>query len=238
MPGHRLVPRLGPDPAMLRAAAWIARCVGRGDTAPLRADDLDVLAGYLEAREAAGGTVLFAAGQPPDGVWILRRGSVELAVGSGRRRAVIGLMRPGDVDGDIPLLLDMPHPYTARTVTSSMLLYLSASTFERLLAERPAVTRRWLSSVAQRQAASQLRLVGLLGRSLPEQAATLLRDEAEDGVVALSQQILAAMLGVRRPSLNKILKDFERRGLIELGYRTIGIRDQQGLARAAGTAPA
>ena len=88
--------------------------------------------------------------------------------------------------------------------------------------------------VAQRQAASQLRLAGLLGRPLAEQAAALLSDEAQDGAVALSQQILAAMLGVRRPSLNKILKDFERRGLIELGYRAITIHDPAGLTRQAG----
>jgi CRP-like cAMP-binding protein len=219
---------------MLRAAAWIARCVGRGDTAPLRSADLGVLAGYLDVRELAAGTVLFVAGQPPDGVWILRHGGVELAVGAGRRRAVIGVLRPGDVDGDIPLLLDMPPPYTARAVTDSTLLYLPAGSFEKLLAERPAITRRWLSSVAQRQAASQLRLASLLGRPLAEQAAVLLRDEAQDGAVALSQQILAAMLGVRRPSLNKVLKDFERRGLIELGYRAITIHDPDGLSRLAG----
>lgn len=188
---------------MLRAAAWIARCVGRGSMAPLRLDDVDALAGYLDARDLPAGSVLLSAGRAPDGVWILRRGSVELAVGSGRRRAVIGMMRPGDVDGDISLLLDMPPPYTARAVTDSACLFLPAASFERLLAERPTITRRWLSSVAQRQAASQQRLVGLLGRSLPEQTATLLCDEAQDGAVVLSQQILAAMLGVRRSSLNR-----------------------------------
>lgn len=219
---------------MPSAAAWIARCVGRGENAPLRTSDLDALAEYLDVRALAAGTVLFVAGQPPDGVWILRRGGVELAVGSGRRRAVIGVLRPGDVDGDIPLLLDMPPPYTARTVTDSTLLFLHAPLFEKLLAERPTITRRWLSSVAQRQAASQLRLAGLLGRPLAEQAAVLLRDEAQDGAVALSQQILAAMLGVRRPSLNKVLRDLERRGLIELGYRAITIHDPHGLQRLAG----
>ena len=131
---------------MLRAAAWIARCVGRGDTAPLRPRDLDALAGYLDVRELGAGVVLFKAGEPPDGVWILRRGGVELTVGAGRRRAVIGVLRPGDVDGDIPLLLDMPPPYTARTVTDSTLLFLPAGSFERLLYERPTITRRWLSS--------------------------------------------------------------------------------------------
>ncbi len=67
-------------------------------------------------------------------------------------------------------------------------------------------------------------------------AATLLHDEAQDGAVALSQQILAAMLGVRRPSLHEILKDFEHRGLIELGYHTLSIRDPHGPAHATGAA--
>jgi CRP-like cAMP-binding protein len=57
-------------------------------------------------------------------------------------------------------------------------------------------------------------------------------DEARDNTVELYQQILAAMLGVRRPSLNKILREFEHRGLIGLGYRVID--DLAGLARAAG----
>ncbi|HEY9524414.1 MAG TPA: Crp/Fnr family transcriptional regulator [Thermopolyspora sp.] len=230
----RLLPRLGPDPAMLRAAAWIARCVGRGNAAPLRPDDLDALAGYLDARDLPAGSVLFTAGQPPSGVWILRRGSTELAVGAGRRRAVIGMMRPGDVDGDIPLLLDMSRPYTARHGHRRG-LPVPAGRLVRAAARRATRDhRRWLSSVAQRQAASQLRLVALLGRSLPEQTAALLRDEAHDGQVDLSQQILAAMLGVRRPSLTKILRDFEHRGLIELDYRSITTRDPHGLARATG----
>lgn len=62
-------------------------------------------------------------------------------------------------------------------------LFLSAASFERLLAERPAIARRWLSSVAARLARSEARLVGLLGGSLAEQAARLLVDEGIDGVV-------------------------------------------------------
>ncbi|NYE70071.1 Crp/Fnr family transcriptional regulator [Microlunatus parietis] len=231
----RVLPRLGPDPAMLRAAAWIARCVGRGENAPLRPEDLDALATYLDVREFPAGAVLFAHGQPLDGVWILRHGSVELAVGTGRRHAVIGLMHPGDVDGDIQLLLDMPAAYTARTVTPTACLHLRAGVFDRLLVEHPAIARRWLTSVAQRTSASQLRLINTLGRPLGEQIAALLHDEARDGQVELSQSILAAMLGVRRPSLNKVLKIMERRGLITIGYRTIAIRNPAGLAKAAGT---
>lgn len=54
----------GLDPGMLRAAAWIARCVGRDTAAPLRPADLDALAGYLRQRRIPAGGVLFAAGAP------------------------------------------------------------------------------------------------------------------------------------------------------------------------------
>jgi CRP-like cAMP-binding protein len=167
-------------------------------------------------------------------VWIVRHGQIELAVGSGRRRAVVDVLRPGDVDGDIPLLLAMPMAYTARAIDESTCLYLDRAAFENLLASRPAIARRWLSSVAQRVVAGQSRLIATLGRPLPAQIALLLLDESVDGSVQLAQRTLAAMLGVQRPSLNKILKEFERDGLITIHYAGIEIVDAAGLRGKAG----
>jgi hypothetical protein len=41
------------------------------------------------------------------------------------------------------------------------------------------------------------------------------------------------MLGVQRPSLNKVLKDPERDGLIRIGYSTIEVLDRAKLAARA-----
>jgi len=230
----RLLPAAaGTSEAQIRQAAWVARCVGRGQAAPLRAEDVTALAPALAVREFAPGSVPFRAGEPTPGVWIVRNGRIELSVGSGRRRAVVQLLRPGDVDGDIQLLLDMPLPYTGRAVSEATCLFLAADGFEELLATRPAIARRWLSSVAQRLAASQARVLGLLGGSLTAQAARLLADEAVQGRVELPQRTLAAMLGVARPSLNKILKDFERDGLIKISYSAIEVLDHAKLAGLA-----
>ena len=226
LPGHR-----AEEDARIRQAAWVARCVGRGEAAPLRPGDVTALAGMLQAREFAPGQVAFKAGEVAAGVWIVREGRVELSVGSGSRRAVVAMLRPGDVDGDIPLLLAMPMPYTGRALTVARCLYLGSGDFEQLLTTRPPVARRWLSSVAQRLAASQARVLGLLGGSLTAQAARLLAEEAEDGRVPLPQRTLAAMLGVQRPSLNKVLKDLERDGLIGISYSAIDILDPSRLAR-------
>jgi CRP-like cAMP-binding protein len=109
------------------------------------------------------------------------------------------LLHPGDVDRDIQLLLRMDMPYTGRALTGATCLFLSREDFEHLLATRPPVARRWLSSVAQRLAHSQARILGLLGGSLTAQAARLLAGEATGGRVELPQRTLAAMLGVQRP---------------------------------------
>jgi CRP-like cAMP-binding protein len=219
--------------AQVRHAAWIARCVGRGASAPLHPNDLSALAETLEAKEFSPGAVVFAADHPASGVWIVRQGQIELAVGSGRRRAVVDVLRAGDVDGDIPLLLDMPPPYTARALTDSGCLFLDRAAFDRLLATRPAISRRWLSSVAQRVSASQARLISLLGRPLPAQLAQLLLDEAVEARVDLAQRTIAAMLGVQRPSINKVIKDFERERLISVGYAVIEITDPDALRKRA-----
>ncbi|MGH3157856.1 MAG: Crp/Fnr family transcriptional regulator [Streptosporangiaceae bacterium] len=228
-----LLPGPGPAEAQIRHAAWVARCVGRGESTPLRPDDVTALAATIGVRRLAPGAVLFRAGEQASGVWITREGRIELSVGSGRRRAVIQLLRPGDVDGDIQLLLAMPMPYTGRALSEATCLFLAQDDFERLLATHPGIARRWLSSVAQRLAASQARILGLLGGSLTAQTLKLLAEEAEEGRVELPQRTLAAMLGVQRPSLNKVLKELERDGLIRIGYATIDVISDARLAARA-----
>lgn len=225
--GARLDPRL-------REAAWIARCVGYAETAPLTEKDLSALASFVEPIEFEGGQPVFKEGEMSVGVWIVRSGMLELAAGTGRKKVIVQILYPGSVDGDIQFLLGMPLPYGARAVGPARCLFLPTHAFERLLAEHPSISRRWLSSVAARVSLSQARLIGMLGRSLSEQAARLLLDEQHAGRVPLPQRTLAAMLGVQRPSLNKVLKGFEKQGAIELGYAEIRIVDE---ARLEGLAP-
>ena len=137
------------------------------------------------------------------------------------------------MDGDIQLLLEMPLPYTGRALSQVTCLFLAPQGFEDLLATHHAIARRWLSSVAQRLAASQARILALLGGSLATQAVRLLAEEAVDGRVELPQRTLAAMLGVQRPSLNKVLKDLEHDGLIRISYSVIEVADRAKLAARA-----
>lgn len=218
---------------MVREAAWVARCVGRAETVPLDEDDLTALAAYLERIEYARDQLLFRSGEAPRGVWMVRSGSVELSLGSGRSRVVIFLLHSGDVEGDIPLVLDRAPPYDARALEDVSCLFIAPSDFRRLLVDNPRLALRWISSCAMRLAGSQARIMQLLGRSLPEQVGRLLLDEAIEGRIPYPQRTLAAMLGVQRQSLNKVLKTMERRGLVQVARAEITITDAAGLQAVA-----
>ena len=217
----------------IREAAWVARCVGDPETAPLTEDDLTALASYLEVKEIDRGAPIFARGDEPAGVWIVRAGMIELYVGAGPRKVVVQILYPGAVDGDIQLLKGMPLPYAGRALETSRCLFLEPEAFESLLRDHPGLSRRWLSSVASRLTRSHERLMGLLGRPLIEQIAQLLVDEQHSRRILLSQRTLAAMLGVQRPSLNRVLKDLEGQGLIKLGYGRIEITEMEAVERLA-----
>ena len=108
---------------------------------------------------------------------------------------------------------------------------MSRGHFEELLATHPQVSRRWLTSVSQRLARSHSRLTSLLGQPLEIQVAQLLLEEHVDDVVSLPQTTVAALLGARRPSVNRVLRKLARGGLVEISYGRVQILDAEALAR-------
>jgi CRP-like cAMP-binding protein len=57
----------------------------------------------------------------------------------------------------------------------------------------------------------------------------MMRDRNDGDVLPITQDLLAEMLGVQRPTITNAARAFERAGLIERGRRQITILDRQGL---------
>lgn len=183
------------------------------------------------------GQVVYEPGQRPDGVWIIGRGCIELAISVGRSTVVAAALRRGDVFGDLPLLTEHGHPYMPRALIRTTCLVLPETALNTLLDQHPAITRLWLAGVALRLTRSQARLPGTLCGPLPRRAAWLLLNESSDGSVNLTQNTLAGMLGAARPSLNRVLRELEEARLISLRYREVRLLDVDGLSALADPAP-
>ena len=61
----------------------------------------------------------------------------------------------------------------------------------------------------------------------------MMRDRSDDDTLVISQELLAAMLGVQRPSVTNAAAELERAGLIERGRQQVTIVDRQGLMAAS-----
>lgn len=61
----------------------------------------------------------------------------------------------------------------------------------------------------------------------------MMRDRNDDDTLLLTQDLLAEMLGVQRPTITNAINAFERAGLITCGRRRVTILNRDGLMRAS-----
>lgn len=211
----------------LREAAWMARCSGRGELSPFGAAELHRLRDQVGVDAVDAGTPLMFEGKPVPFVGVIHDGEVELYTRSGIRRVVLQVLRPGDVFGDIPFLCGVPALFGARALTSATVTKLDPAGLWGVLQTQPHLCERFLFSMASRLQRMQHRLLELTAGDLRTQVVTLLLDETGGGPgsVRLTQATLAELLAASRPSVNSVLKDLERDGALEVGYRHIKVVD-------------
>ena len=211
-------------------ASWLAQCLGNSSHSPLGQEDLDELLRAAETDRAPAGAVVLDRDDAGT-VFVLETGKVALTRPGAGRSPMLQILHPGDIFGDLGVLLGRPAPVDAVVLDDAEFLTIDGDRLLWLVSTRPRIALRWMVSVAGRLDAAQDRLEELLAGPLDFQLATLLRHTADaDGVLNLSQETLGKLLGVRRPSIARSLGNLERQGLIERHYRQVRIVDPDRLA--------
>lgn len=215
--------------------AWLARSFGRTDYLPLTATDLEALAAAGSYIDRYPGTHLFKEGEDSTHAYVVQQGEVELYRTRTNGRRVVGRVRPGAVIGDIAMFQGRPYISSAQAVTPVRAFRLDRARLLPLLIQHPVVAMRWLVAGLSQLEATQQRVIRLMHRTVREQVAEVLLDEADDfGEVHLSQGSLADLLGASRQSVNEALGDLRSDGAIDTGYRVIRIRDRSHLEGVSG----
>src|SRR6201987_4781128 len=136
-PDHRFCMSIEDDVALLERVATL-RLLG---TTALR-----MLAIGSEQRNVARGDKLFTAGDDADSGFIVQRGSFRIADDHGAE-VVAG---PGDLIGELALLVAMARPSTATALEHSSVIRLARSLFQRVLESDPVAARRLRDEFANR----------------------------------------------------------------------------------------
>jgi CRP/FNR family cyclic AMP-dependent transcriptional regulator len=206
-------------------------------------DALRTLLGVARRRTFAKNEVVFHRGDPADSLQLISKGrfSVQIATPLGDI-ATLSVRGPGDAFGELALL----GPESKRSATVSAIepgetYSVYRGDFERLRREYPSVNDVLIGILAQhlRRLSEQLieaHYVSANKRVLRRvrELAELYGGSSKSVVVPLTQEDIAGLAGTSRATVNRVLREEERRGNIELRRSKTVVLDLDELARRAG----
>lgn len=180
------------------------------------------------------GDALVRRGGAVPGLCALASGSLKLSVSARPRdERVLGLVAAGESFGEAAALCAAPAPFDAVAVTDAEVLAIPVDAIQLLLRRDAAFARNLLD----RLAGEILRLLvgieaGMLQRA-PQRLASYLCTLAGSGgagprrvSLPVSKTVVAGMLGVKKETLSRLLRDLSERRLIAVSRREITILDR------------
>ena len=178
------------------------------------------------------GRVLFRAGDPGNGCYRVEDGllKVTMVSNSGAER-ILAFLGRGAIVGELAVLDGRPRSASVVAVRDLAVRFLSNAAFEAFAEKHPELYKPLVSLLAKRlretdtlvAAGSFLSLKGRVANALLEVAEDF-GDEVGPGRIIIRQKIkqsdLAAMAGIARENMVRILKDWERHKLVsrQSGY--------------------
>jgi len=165
---------------------------------------------------------LFLPGDASDGCYRLDEGllkvSVIAAAGGERILAILG---PGALVGELSMLDGTPRSASVAALRDSKLCFISSAVFEAFTAAHPEVYRQGMILLASRlratnealAAAAFMSLKGRLARALLSLAEAFGHDVGNGRTLIrqkVTQNDLAAMAGISRENVSRILSDWKR----------------------------
>jgi CRP/FNR family transcriptional regulator, cyclic AMP receptor protein len=185
---------------------------------------LAALAQGCSIKHVAPGAYIFLQGEPAEALFVVRSGSVAIALSSSDgRELVINEMGPGDCFGELGVLTGQARSThaLARPPAGSEVLVISRQTFLDILEAEPSLARRLLDTTAQRLRHSGERESALAFLDAEARLARALlaldEQESEQGYVTISQEELAQRASLIRQTVAKILGRWRRRGWLLTG---------------------
>jgi CRP-like cAMP-binding protein len=180
------------------------------------------------------GDALVRRGEPLPDLCALTAGSLKLSVcARPRDERVLGLVAAGESFGEAAALRAAPAPFDAIAVGDARVLAIPVEAIELLASHDAAFARNLLD----RLAGEILRLIagieaGMLQRAPQRLASYLCTLAGSEGAGArrvslpVSKTVVAAILGVKKETLSRLLRDLSERRVIAVSRREITILDR------------
>ena len=163
---------------------------------------------------------VYSEGDEPTRLYLIQSGRVKaVRTNADGKEFITGLYNPGDFFGYEALLENRDYTDSAVTLSDAELVYIPKADFGQLLLANPAVSAQFIKLLAGRVGERETQLLGMAYSSLRRRVAdTLLRlhYQQPNGIIQLSRDDLASIVGTATESLIRILSELKQDGLLEM----------------------
>jgi CRP/FNR family transcriptional regulator, cyclic AMP receptor protein len=212
--------------------------------AGLPAEDVRRVLAIARRRTFEKGEVVFHRDDPADSLHLIVRGRfgarVLTPLGD---QVLLDVLGPGDSFGELALLLpDARRSATVSALEDGETRSIFRDDFARLQRSHPGVKDGLLRLLAEQLRRASERLVEAHYVDADTRVRRRLLDlarsygSANDAVVPLTQEELAAMAGTSRATVNRVLREEQRRGVVSLSRGRVTLVDPDELGRRCGLA--
>ncbi|MGH8689347.1 MAG: Crp/Fnr family transcriptional regulator [Burkholderiales bacterium] len=195
-------------------------------------EQLRLLATLVTRRSATRGSIIMAAGDPTDSLYIILSGRFKVMMSDADGKEVIlSILGAGEFFGEMGLIDDAPRSASVVAIEPCELLVITRRDFKKSMTENAEMAMAVMKGLVRRLREADRKIGSLALLDVYGRVARLLLDMAEtvDGqkmvTKRLPKQDIAKMIGASREMVSRVMKDLQTGGYIEMRGSSILLRD-------------
>jgi CRP/FNR family transcriptional regulator, cyclic AMP receptor protein len=206
------------------------------------ADDVRAVLALARRSTYRRGEVVFHQFDPADSVHLIVKGRFDVRIVTSLGDTVaLGIRGPGETFGELAVITEDDRSATVAALEPGETLVVRGSELRRLARRHASVDEVLVRLLSERVAFLSQRLVEAYTVGAETRVARRVLELAQvyaggtPVAIPLIQEDIAALAGTSRATVNRVLRDAERHGILELRRGRTVVLDEQALARLART---
>jgi CRP/FNR family transcriptional regulator, cyclic AMP receptor protein len=205
---------------------------------------LEKLVSFARRRQVSAGTAIFVKGDPGTALYAVLAGAVKVSVtATDGRKAMLSLLHPGDIFGEMALLDGRPRAADVVASTDCVLMMIERRDFLTFVNKEPSIALKLVELLCDRLRRANEHFEEVIFLNLQSRLARTLLQLLEQrspgrprNTLKITQHEISHMLGTTRESINKQLRAWAATNVIALQRGVIVVLDHEELVAAAGGA--
>src|SRR5437588_10080294 len=207
----------------------------------LEPEALDQLCRYAKHITLKRGASIFCKGDPGNSLFAVISGTVKISISSpDGRNAILNLIGPGEIFGDIAVLDGAPRSADATANTNCEFFVIDRREFLPFVRSQPALSMKFIELLCARLRWTSEQVEQIILQNLPGRLASALigltekrKSDSKDGIITITQQEISEMVGMTRESINKQLRAWAGRDWVRLEHGAIVVLNAEMLRETA-----